>query len=273
VNIAVLLSTYNSELYIIQQLNSIINQTFKSFTLYIIDDGSSDKTVNIINSFIKKYSNIVFLNYNNKGSKPLKSFIWLLENVNANYYLFSDHDDIWIENKIEISLNKINENELLFPNKPILVHTDLIVVDKNLNIIDNSFWKLSKINPKVLNTFNYLAVHNGVVGCTMIFNNLAKQSIKKINKYSLMHDSWITLCVLTNNGIIGYIETPTVYYRQHNNNVIGFNKPNTLLNMISLKIIKNSIISNYLRFKMINQIQNFSIQKYFKYKILYLFLR
>ena len=84
-----------------------------------------------------------------------------------------------------------------------------------------------------------------------------------------MHDSWITLCILNNNGIIGHVEIPTVYYRQHNNNVIGFKKPNTLINMFNFKVIKNVIISNYLRYRMINQIQYFSIPRYIKYKILY----
>ena len=271
--IAVLLSTYNSELYISEQLNSIINQTFKSFTLYIIDDGSSDKTLEIINNYINNHNNIVFLDKNNKGSKPLKSFIWLLENVNANYYFFSDHDDIWIEDKIEISLNKIKEIELLYPTKPVLVHTDLIVVDSNINIIDNSFWKSSNINPKILNSFNFLAVHNGVVGCTMIFNKLAKLSIKKINKYTLMHDSWITLCILNQKGIVDYIDKPTVYYRQHENNVIGFIKPNTFLQSITFSHLRTIIYNNYLRLKMVNQIRKYSILNYIRFKILYYIIK
>lgn len=271
--IAILLSTYNSSIYLHNQLDSILNQTYKDFKIYITDDGSLDNTIEIINEYVNEYSNIIFLKTNNKGSKSLKSFLWLVDNIDAKYYLFADHDDIWIEKKIEISLNKLQQLELLYPQLPVLVHTDLIVVDKNLNLINNSFWKFSKINPKILNTFNFLAVHNGVVGCTMIFNKFAKNSIIKINKFTAMHDSWITLCALKNNGIIGYVETPTVYYRQHNNNVIGFKKPNTLFSMINLNVIKTSLISNYLRFRMINQIQNFSIQKYLKYKILYLFLR
>lgn len=271
--LAILLSTYNSENFLDQQINSIINQTFTEFNLYIIDDGSTDNTVSIIRNYSLKHSNIFFLTNNIKGSKTLKSFMWLLENISADYYLFADHDDIWINNKIEISLNKIRELEVSNPLAPILVHTDLIVVDNNLNIVNNSFWNLSRINPWILINFNYLAVYNGVVGCTMIFNKLAKSSIKTINKYTLMHDSWITLCVLNNKGIIGFIETPTVYYRQHANNVIGFIKPNTYINMINLINLRKIVISNYFRFKMINQIKSFNLLKYLKYKILYQFLR
>lgn len=270
-HIAVLLATYNSSKYLSAQIDSILNQTIKNVNIYIFDDGSSDNTIQIIDTYLNNFTNIVFFNNSIKFSSPIKSFIWLLDNVSSDYYLFSDHDDIWIENKIEISLNKINEVEKSNPKSPILVHTDLIVVDKYLNIINNSFWSLSKIKPNVLNCFNYLSVHNGVVGCTMIFNDLAKKSILPINDNSLMHDSWITLCVLNNNGIIDYLESPTVYYRQHHDNVIGYVKPNTFLSLLSYEKFSSIICNNYYRFKMVNQIKKFSLFKYFRYKLFYFF--
>jgi glycosyltransferase involved in cell wall biosynthesis len=268
--VAVLMSTYNSSKFIEQQIDSILNQTTKNVKLYIVDDGSTDNTIDIIKYYRNNFSNIIFLNTKEIHSSPLKSFMWLLKNVESDYYLFSDHDDIWLENKIELSLNKIKEIEKKYTNKPILVHTDLIVVDLNLKIINNSFWTLSKINPKLLNTFNYLAISNGVVGCTMIFNHLAKKSILPINEYTLMHDSWITLCILNNDGIVEHIEFPTVYYRQHNDNVIGFVKPNKIFSLITWTKIFSIIRNNYFRFKMVNQIRKFTFLQYMYYKIIYL---
>jgi rhamnosyltransferase len=105
-NIAILLSTYNGENYISEQINSIINQTNSNWTLYIRDDGSSDGTLDIITRFVTDYENIVLLDSSiNIGT--LESFIWLMQNVNSSYYMFCDQDDIWLPNKIDISFSEL----------------------------------------------------------------------------------------------------------------------------------------------------------------------
>lgn len=173
--IAILLASYNSEKYIGQQLDSIINQSVKEIVIYINDDGSSDATLSIINKYLATYNNIVLLKDNLSRRGVLKNFMWMLENVDADYYMFSDHDDIWLENKIELSLNEMIKFENDNPNKPVLVHTDLKVVDQNLKVINNSFWAFCSINPALMKSFDYLAVTNGITGCTMIFNQKVKK--------------------------------------------------------------------------------------------------
>ena len=241
--------------------------------LYIIDDGSADNTISIIEKYCQKYKNIIFLQNNYKGSKSIGSFMWLVENIDSDYYFFSDHDDVWVKNKVELTLNRILNLESLNPNTPIIVHSDLIIVDKNLNLINNSFWNFSKINPNILNNFNYLAVHNGVVGCTMAFNKLAKLSIKPQNETSIMHDSWITLNVLKSNGIVNHLNQSLTLYRQHEKNVIGAKLENISLKLLSIDKLIDAIINNYNRFKMINTIQKFNIVKYVYFKLKYYLIR
>jgi glycosyltransferase involved in cell wall biosynthesis len=219
-NIAILLSTYNSEAYLKEQINSIILQSIKDWILYIRDDGSTDNTILIIEEYIKLHDNIVLLedNISNLGAK--ESFVRLLSLVDAKYYMFCDHDDVWLPYKIEKTLQKMKEIESLHPLKPLLVFTDLKVVDANLNIISNSMWKYQKTNPLHANDFYSLSVSNPVTGCTVMINQLAKKISIPMSLESFMHDLWIALKV-SYYGYIDFVNEPTILYRQHEKNVLG----------------------------------------------------
>ena len=122
----ILLATYNGEKYIREQIDSILNQTYKEFRLLISDDGSTDGTRDILNEYKAKDDRIeIFMQEENLG--VVKNFEFLLKKVEAKYYMFSDQDDIWKDEKIEKSLKKIEEG---FD----LVYSDLEVVDENLNV-------------------------------------------------------------------------------------------------------------------------------------------
>ena len=158
----ILLATYNGEKYIREQIDSILNQNHKDFRLLISDDGSTDKTIEILQEYKEKDNRIeVFLQKNNLG--VVKNFEFLLGKVEAKFYMFSDQDDIWKENKIEKSIEKINEG---FD----LVYSDLEVVDENLNVTYESYWKLKGIYNKIkkYNNFESLYLNNFVTGCTII---------------------------------------------------------------------------------------------------------
>lgn len=222
--IAILLSTYNGEKYLAEQLESLFNQTYKDFTLYVRDDGSNDGSLDILKNYKKKYSNIVIhLEDSKKNIGACLSFMWLLENVDSKYYMFCDQDDIWFPNKIQLCLDSILSEEKRTTNKAILIHTDLIVVDNGLNIISSSLWENNKINPFKIGT-KYLKVINYVTGCTIIINKLARDISITKNKEILMHDYWVALCVDAEGGKIVNLPIPTIFYRQHENNVIGATK-------------------------------------------------
>ena len=215
----ILLATYNGEKYIREQIDSILNQTHKEFRLLISDDGSSDSTRDILNEYKAKDDRIeVFMQEENLG--VVKNFEFLLGKVEAKYYMFSDQDDIWKSEKIEKSLNKIEEG---FD----LVYTDLEVVDENLNVTYESYWKLKGIYKKIkkYNNFESLYLNNFITGCTVISKKELIDSfmpLPNISKF-VLHDYWISL-IVSQNGKIAYIEEPLIKYRQHKNNKVGSKK-------------------------------------------------
>lgn len=268
--IDILLSTYNGEKYLKELLNSILNQTVDIWRLLIRDDGSIDNTSNIINNYIKSYPNKISLINSTENVGVVKSFNKLLENSTAPYIMFCDQDDVWLPFKIENTFTKMLENEIKYPNKPILVHTDLCVVDHKLKTIADSFWYYSRIKPEFLVTFNYLAVHNAATGCTIMINDKARTVIPSVTENTVMHDTWYSLNVANKAGVISYVKKPTILYRQHGNNVLGAKNQVKYYLKNKIRSLKEVLAMNIKQFKMVNEIRSFPIYKYFYYKLAYL---
>ena len=216
----ILLATYNGEKYLSEQIESILNQTYKDFRLLISDDCSTDKTRDIIKKYASEDKRIeIFLQENNLG--VVGNFEFLLNKVKNEYFMFSDQDDIWDLEKIEKSIKKIEDTSAD------LVYTDLEVVDSSKNTIYKSYWKLKNIYQKIkkYNNFESLYLNNFVTGCTILSK---KEIISKVlplpkdSKY-VLHDYWIPL-IISQEGKIDYIEEPLIKYRQHKNNKIGSKK-------------------------------------------------
>ena len=213
----ILISTYNGEEYLKEQLDSIFNQSYQNFRVILRDDNSTDNTLNIA----KEYNLEILESNKNLGAK--KSFEELLKyaltHSDSNYFMFCDQDDIWDEDKVRKSIEMMVYLENLNNNNPILIHSDLRVVDKKLNLINNSFFRYSKINPHI-RSFNRLLMQNTVTGCTMIINRKLAQISLPIANDAIMHDWWIAL-VATQFGMIYTIKESTISYRQHSNNEVG----------------------------------------------------
>ena len=222
--IDILMATYNGEKYINEQIESIIKQTYTEWKLYIRDDGSSDRTIDIIESYQAKYPDkIIIIRDSKKGLGAKLNFAELLKYSKSEYCMFSDQDDVWLEKKIEVTLKTMKDIEQKYgKSKPILVHTDLKVTDKDLNIINNSFWKYQKLD-RNYNTINYLLVQNNITGCTMMLNKSLVKISNNIPKECVMHDWWIGLIGSVFGKVIG-IDTQTMLYRQHGNNEVGAHK-------------------------------------------------
>jgi glycosyltransferase involved in cell wall biosynthesis len=267
-NIAILMATFNGGDYLEEQIDSLLNQSYKDWTLYIHDDGSSDNTEEIIEKYASKYENIIQLKYNSThGSKD--NFFSLLNSVDANYYFFCDQDDVWHKDKIMLSLSKMKELEETNTDKPIIIHTDLFVVDSKLNIINDSFMHYTGIHTEFLNTFNECGAASFITGCTMLMNKKAKECIIYPANKATMHDAWITLCTIKANGIIFCIKKPLVYYRQHGSNLLGARSEKT--NTLSYRIchLKYIYELNYKTYVMLKELGYGSIFKYIKYKMIY----
>lgn len=272
--IAILLATYNSKRYLGEQIASILNQTYKDWTLYVRDDGSTDGTQDLIEDYVLKYPNkIIHIVNGNNGLKAYHNFLSLLYDVDADYYLFSDHDDVWLPNKIELSLNLMQEAIDKFGNEiPLLVYSDMKVVNENIEIINNSFWKYSKLLPNCIK-FEELVFCNSVNGCTILINQKAKDVSKKNIPYCTMHDMLTAQSVAANYGKLLKLDEPTVLYRQHANNVIGARDVNIKYFLTKLIHPFEKIKLYIALFKQINKIKRVSVLKFIYYKIKIVILR
>lgn len=219
--VAILMSTYNGERYLKEQIDSIINQSYTDWHLYIRDDGSHDRTPTILSMYEDKDPRITFVNKNHiKNVGVTKSFLELLNNVEESLYMFSDQDDVWKRDKILLSVNAItpySQNE-----QPACVFSELQVVDRQLHPLrlmnGKNYWF----------DFGHFLFGNCVTGCTMMINQQLKSQLKlnltNVNKLYL-HDWWIALIASTLGKLI-YIHEPTILYRQHGDNVEGSKKNN-----------------------------------------------
>lgn len=248
--IDILLASYNGEKYIAEQIESILNQTYKDWFLYIKDDCSTDNTVNIINAYEKRYKDKIKVVVSDKPTGSAKNnFFSMLQYSKSDYIMTCDQDDVWIPEKIEITYNKMKEAENAYKDIPILVHTDLKVADENLNIISDSLLKMQNLDSS-RDKLNNLLVQNIVTGCTVMVNRKLLDYIKTIPKYAIMHDWWMAL-IAASLGKIEFIEKPTVFYRQHKYNDVGaknVNSANYILKRLSnINDIKKSISDTYIQ--------------------------
>lgn len=218
VNIDILLATFNGELYIDSLLDSICTQTYTAWRLLIRDDCSSDCTTIKIKSFTDRHPNkVIVLDNENKRLGVVGNFNALLNKSSAQYVMFADQDDVWLPNKIELTLSKAIECD---NNMPLLVHTDLCVVDKNLRQLSDSLWSYQAIDPTRAVKLKDLMVQNVVTGCTMLINRSLAEIAMPIPDESKMHDWWIAMVAVA-FGKIEFIPQSTILYRQHDNNDTG----------------------------------------------------
>lgn len=245
--IAILLATYNAGTFLSDQLNSIINQTNQDWTIFIHDDGSSDETLKVAKKFSEIYKDKIVIVEGAPTGCAQKNFFYLMKQVDAPIYMFCDQDDVWLPDKISTCKNKLGELTKKYTDeKPLLVSTDLKVVDQDMKCISDSMRIYSKIKMKESIPISKLLIQNYAVGCTLMYNRtLRNMTINSINDYIIMHDWWLALIA----SLFGYYENLpecTILYRQHENNSVGAQKINILYAIQKLSCIKkkHEIIKN-----------------------------
>ena len=219
--IDVLLATYNGEKYVKEQIDSILNQTYKDIRIIISDDCSKDNTRKMLEENIKKDKRII-LYFQEENLGIVKNIEFLLSKVESPYYMLADQDDYWLPEKIEKSL------DILKNKNADLVFGDLEVVNEKLNTMYESFndyMLLSRKIRKYLDSYKVNYLYNCVTGCTVLAK---KETIEKIlplptNSKYLIHDHWIGL-ITSLNGKLAYIPEKYIKYRQHGNNQVGTEK-------------------------------------------------
>ncbi len=207
--VTILMSTYNGEKYLEEQLESIASQKGVTTKIIVRDDGSSDRTCDILDTWKDKFS---LTWYRGENIGPAESFMDLLRNSeDAYYYAFSDQDDFWLADKMQSAVSKLES----YDGRPALYFCQTELVDKNLNRIDSVI-----ICPRL--SFGESLVYQFVGGCTMVMNKALRDIINRYNpQYLSMHDVWIYDVAQAIGAHVVFDDTPHILYRQHGGNVTG----------------------------------------------------
>nr|WP_283102937.1 glycosyltransferase family 2 protein [Acidithiobacillus sp. S30A2] len=218
------MATYNGERYVRELIQSILAQTYTGWRLMVHDDSSSDATMVIVEEFRRNNPEKIFIiNDGISFGSAKRNFQHLLQISRSQYVMFCDQDDVWMDKKIEVSLDAMMAAEKAYVDVPIIVHTDLEVVDQNLDIISPSmFW--SQRLRKNSKDKNLLFFVNNITGCTMLINKKAAELGHCMPEEAIMHDWWIGLKTLQAGGSVAFVDLPTIRYRQHQSNTIGHQK-------------------------------------------------
>lgn len=214
-SITVLMSTYNGQKYLKEQIDSILSQEGVSLKLVIRDDGSNDNTISIIKEYQLSYNCIEIIHgETNKGA--CQSFLSLITaDFRSDYYALADQDDIWDKDKLIHAINCMEKEK----NVPLLYFSNLRIVDS-----DNNYCRLSLNKPYVVkHKYSYLT-ESLPTGCTVVYNSkLAQLLYNKNPDYCYMHDAWLYITASVFGKFI-YDHEPHINYRQHENNVVGTSK-------------------------------------------------
>lgn len=214
-SVLVLMSTYNGEKYLREQLDSIIAQENVCVTIFVRDDGSKDSTAEILEEYKCKYPERIILE---KGGNIgcLKSFFWLMREAAEKYnnfdsYAFSDQDDVWLKDKLYRGADALAKTDTKFK----LYFCAPQLVDATLKLL-----KKKQIKYKL--TLAEAFVFQPCIGCSMIFNQaLLKEAARGDTSIADIHDAWLYKLALSLGANVTYDNTPQILYRQHSTNTIG----------------------------------------------------
>lgn len=215
--IDICLATYNGEKFLKEQMDSIINQTYSSWHLWIRDDGSSDSTLQILNEYKVRYPDKISIIYDNKGNLGfIQNFNEILKYTTSTYIAFSDQDDIWEKDKLKVLIIELSKYDL---GTPLFIHSDFSYINEKNEIIKHSFVKFSNKNPAKCNNSIIRSMFFGLgVGCTVVINQALYDNCGEIPKsFPTGHDKWFLFgAILTGEAV--FINKILVKHRIHSKN-------------------------------------------------------
>jgi glycosyltransferase involved in cell wall biosynthesis len=219
-HVQILLTTYNSADYIRAQLDSVFSQSHADFDLLIRDGGSADSTVEELRKYQRRYPDRIRLLLPGSRATAAENFGALLEESTGELVMFADHDDVWLPDKIRDSLQKYREAEARYGSgTPILVFTDSRVVGEDLRPVADSVLRYQHLDAAHL-SLNQLILQNVPPSNTMLLNRALVDLARPVPPEAVMHDHWISLTASALGHIV-YLDSPTLLYRQHDDNIYG----------------------------------------------------
>lgn len=221
--VVIVLSSYNGSRFIAEQIESIRRQTLAGWRILVRDDGSTDETVQIVERLAAVDSRVELRRDGRGNLGPARSFGVLLEQAlatSARYLALADQDDIWQPDKLERELDLLQRRESqLGEATPLLVHSDLTVVDESLAVIAPSLLAFQRMQPVTEGALSKLLIQNFVTGCTAVINRALLHAALPFPEV-IMHDWWLALCAAAMGEVV-YLPEATVLYRQHGRNALG----------------------------------------------------
>ncbi|MGB7244841.1 MAG: glycosyltransferase family 2 protein [Sulfitobacter sp.] len=243
-HVCILLALYNGAAHLQDQLDSFARQSHANWSLYVSDDGSTDDGPAIVEQFCKDHPNrkIVLLNGPQKGF--VANFLFLLKSApqSATYVAFSDQDDVWFDGKLARATDALSSAR---PDQPALYCARTVICNRHLT----PFGLSAPIT--VSGSFKNALVQSIAGGNTMVLNaaalTLAKQLMPRHN-HIVSHDWWLYQVLSGCDGLIVKDNDPVLYYRQHDNNLIGSNRSF----FAKIRRIQALLVGQYRRWNRIN---------------------
>jgi glycosyltransferase involved in cell wall biosynthesis len=222
--IAILLSTFNGEKFLAEQLDSLWQQTRQDFELFVRDDGSNDGTLQLLSAAAaERPGRMHIVGDYSKRLGPKRSFFSLLHHTDARYIAFCDQDDFWLPHKLERLVNATAQAESNLPtDAPVLCCSDAIVTDAALQPMGGTYFDRHRIRvsdgrdlalPRLL-------FRNFAIGATTMVNSALARRCRQVPAAAIMHDWWMAL-VATAIGRAIVLTEPLIFYRQHSANAVG----------------------------------------------------
>lgn len=213
-SVAVLMSSYNGEKFIEEQIESILNQKNVRVELFIRDDGSTDDTITILQKY--KSNKCIHITIGEENVGPANGFMQLLYHIDGfDYYSFADQDDIWLENKLFMAIEMIKEYKA-----PALYCSNQIIYKNGKQC---GLRYKEKLNLSLITTL----FSNPVSGCTMVLNTALASALRQNESRPRrkvlamrMHDTWVITAAYSIGTVI-YDSNGYILYRVHENNTVG----------------------------------------------------
>ncbi len=214
----IIMASYNGEKYLEEQLDSLLGQTCQDISVEVCDDGSADRTCDIVKQYCSRDHRIT-LHKNEKNKGYVRNFLEGMQRSDADYIMLCDQDDIWDRDKVEVTLHAMQQAEKDGCDQPLMVFTDAVNFDSDTGKDLGRFHENSHLNTKRLDTA-HLFMENKVIGCTVMVNHKVISYLTEIPQEIRVHDWWLAL-ICSHFGRIIYLDRPTLRYRQHSGNMIG----------------------------------------------------
>lgn len=218
--IEVVMATWNGSRFVEEQLDSLFSQSFRDFRLTVRDDASTDSTLEIVEKYRSRYPDRIVVQRNHTRMGACATFGLLVQESDASYVAFCDQDDVWRNDKLDISFRAMQTVERKYGiNTPVLVFSDMALMEEDRTVIAPSLWKMAHVNP-ARSTLGTMLAQNLVSGCTALANRSLILKGRPIPGNATMHDAWLGL-VAAAFGILHPLDETTIQYRQHEGNAIG----------------------------------------------------